>query len=70
MVTPLRSGRDHMSVGDSAEELIVIHALALERLLVLSCCFPPNPLKTVFSRWETMKSFCLSFLHTSRQVCF
>ena len=23
-----------------------------------------------FARWETIESFCLSFLHTSRQMCF
>ena len=35
MVTALRSGQGHMSVGDSAEEFISIHALGRERLL---CC--------------------------------
>ena len=35
MATPLRSGQGHMSVGDSAEEFISIHALGRERLLVL-----------------------------------
>ena len=59
-----------MSVGDSAEEFILIHALGRERLLVLSCGLPSNPLKLpFFARWETTESFCLSFLHTSRQIC-
>ena len=71
MVTPLRSGQGHMSVGDSAEEFVSIHALGRERLLVLSCGLPSHPLKALFfGRWETIKSFCLSFLHTSRQMCF
>ena len=34
MVTPLRSGQGRMSVGDSAEEFVAIHALWRERLLV------------------------------------
>ena len=60
-----------MSVDDSAEEFISIHALGRERLLVLSCGLPSHPLKILcFARWETMASFCLSFLHTSRQMCF
>ena len=71
MVTRLCSGQGHMSVGDSAEEFILIHALGRERLLVLSCGLPSHPLKNLFSaRWETIESFCLSFLHTSRQMCF
>ena len=71
MVTPLRSGQGHMSVGDSAEEFISIHARGRERLLVLSCGLPSHALKILFfARWETIKSFCLSFLHTSRQMCF
>ena len=71
MATPIRSGQGHMSVGDSAEELILIRALGRERLLVLSCGLPSHPLKILFfSRWETIESFCLSFLHTSRQMCF
>ena len=71
MATLLRSGQGHMSVGDSAEEFISIHALGRERLLVLSCGLPSHPLKMLFSaRWETIKSFCLNFLHTSRQMCF
>ena len=40
MVTAIRSGQGHMSVGDSAEEFISIHALGRERLLVLSCGLP------------------------------
>ena len=32
-----------MSVGDSAEEFISIHALGRERLLVLSCGLPSHP---------------------------
>ena len=60
-----------MSVGDSAEEFISIHALGRERLLVLSCGLPSHPLKILFfARWETIESFCLSVLHTSRQMCY
>ena len=70
MVTPLRSGQGHMSVGDSPEEFILIHALGRERLLVLSCGIPSNPLKVPFSSsWETMEFF-FQFLHTSRQISF
>ena len=58
-----------MSVGDSAEEFVSIHALGRERLLVLSCGLASNLTTLFFSRWETIESFCLSFLHTSRQVC-
>ena len=60
MVTPLRSGQGHMSVGDSAEESISIHALGRERLLVLFCGLPPHPLKFCFSpvgrRWRVFVS--------------
>ena len=71
MVTPLRSGQGHISVGDSAEEFISIHALGCERLLVLSCDLLSHPINILFfARWETTESFCLSFLHTSRQMCF
>ena len=71
MVTPLRSGQGHMSVGDSAEEFISIHALGRERLLVLSGGLPSHPLKILFfARRETTEGFSLSFLHTSRQKCF
>ena len=60
-----------MSVSDSAEESILIHALRRERFLVLSCGLPSNPPKVLFfARWETPESFYLSFLHTSRQMCF
>ena len=60
-----------MSVGDSAEEFISIHALGRERLLVLSCGFPPHLLKILFfARWETIESFCLRLLHTGRQMCY
>ena len=56
MATPLRSGQGHMSVGDSAEEFILIHALGRERLLVLSCGLPSHPLKILFfARWETIE---------------
>ena len=71
MVTPLRFGQGHMSVGDSAQESISIHTLGHVRLLVMSCGLPSHPLKiVVFARWETIESSCLSFLHTSRQKCF
>ena len=71
MVTLLRSGQGHMSVGNSAEEFISIHALGRERLLVLSCALPSHPLKILFfARWQTIESFCLNFLYTSRQMCF
>ena len=48
MVTPLRSGQSHMSVGDSAEEFILIHALRRERLLVLSCGLPSKKIRSKF----------------------
>ena len=45
-----------MSVGDSAEEVISIHALGRERLLVLSCGLPSHPLKILFFvRSETIE---------------
>ena len=57
--------------GDSAEEIISIRALGRERLPVLSCGLPSHPLKIMFfALWETTERFCLSFLHTSRQMCF
>ena len=60
-----------MSAGDRAEEFTSIHALGRERLLVLSCGLPSHPLEILFfARGETIGSFCLSFLHTSRQMCF
>ena len=37
-----------LSVGDSDEGFILIHALGREKLLVLSCALPPNPLKVPF----------------------
>ena len=73
MVTPLRSGQGHMSVGDSAEEFIAIHALGRERLLVLSCGLPSHPLQNSVFRPlgnDMIESFRLSFLRTSRQMCF
>ena len=71
MVTPLRLGQGHMSVGDGAEDFISIHALGRERLIPLFCGFRSHPLKILlFARWETVESFRLSFLHTSRQMCF
>ena len=71
MVTPVRSGQGHNSVGDSAEEFISIYALGRERLLVLSCGLPSYPLKVLFfARWETIESFCFSFLHASHQMRF
>ena len=39
-----------MSVGDSAEEFISIHALGRERLLVLPCGLPSHPLKILSFR--------------------
>ena len=60
-----------MSVGDSAEEFISIHALGRERLLVLPCGLPSHPLKIlVFARWETIREFMSQFIHTSRRMCF
>ena len=45
-----------MSVGDSAEEFISIHAQGRDILLVLSCGLPSHPLKTpFFARWETIE---------------
>ena len=49
MATPLRFGQGHMSVGDSGEEFISIHALGRERLLVLSGSLPSHRLKLCFS---------------------
>ena len=71
MVTALRPGQGHISIGDSAEDFISIHALGREKLLVLPCGLPSCPLKMMFSaRWETIDSFSLSFLHTSRPMRF
>ena len=39
-------------------------------LLVLPCGLPLRPLKiSFFLCWETIESFFLGFLHTSRQMC-
>ena len=50
MITDLRSGQGHMSVGGSAEEFISIHALGRERLLVSSCGLPSHSLNILFLR--------------------
>ena len=69
MVTPLRSGQGRISVGDSAEEFISIHALGRERLVVLSCCLSPHPLKILFfARWETIEFLSQFFTHHSPNV--
>ena len=61
----------YMSVGDSAEEFMSIHALGRERLLVLSCGLPSHPLKFLFfARWETIESFCLSFYTLAAKCVF
>ena len=62
MVTPLCSRQGYMRVGDSAEEVISIHALGRERLLVLSCGLPSYLLESLFfARWETIESFLSQF---------
>ena len=48
MAAPLCSEQGRMSVGDSAEEFISIHALGRERLLVLSCGLLSHPLEILF----------------------
>ena len=49
-----------MSVGDSTEEIISIHALGRERLLVLSRGLPSHPLKILFLRpWGDDREFSL-----------
>ena len=49
-----------MSVGDSVEEFILMHALGREGLLVLSSGSSSYPLKILFfGRWETIESFFL-----------
>ena len=54
-----------MSVGDSAEKFISIHALGRERLLVLSCGLPSHPLKVrFFAGWETIHTEFLSQFST------
>ena len=56
MVTPFRSGQAYMSLGDSVEEFISVHAQGREKLLVLSCGLPSHPLKIMFfARWETIR---------------
>ena len=65
-ISPLHSGQGHMSVGDSAEEFILIHAMR-------DClCFLWSSVQSaqnfMFGRWDTMESFCICLLHTSRQV--
>ena len=58
-----------MSVGESAEEFISIHALGRERLLVLSYGRPSHPLKILlFARWETIESF-VSVIYTPAASC-
>ena len=69
MVTPVRSGQGHMSVGDSTEESISIHALRRERSPVLSCGLPSHPLKILlFARWETIESI-VSVFYTPAAKC-
>ena len=71
MVTPLSSGQGHMSVENSAEEFISIHALARERLLVLSCGLPSNLFRILFfARWETIESLSLSFYTPAAKCVF
>ena len=71
MVTPLRSGQGHMSVDDSAQESISIHALGHERLLVLCCGLPSHPLKNVvFARWETIEFLSQFSTHQPPNVLF
>ena len=51
-----------MSAGDSAEEFMSIHALGHERLPMLSCGRPSNPVKILFlARWERIRSFVSVF---------
>ena len=58
-----------MSVGDSAEEFIWIHALGREKLLVLSCDLPSHPLKVLFfARWETIEFLSQFFTHQPPNV--
>ena len=69
MVTALRSGQGYMSVGDSAEQFISIHALGRGTLLVLSCGLPSHPLKIVFfARWEAIEIF-VSVSYTPAAKC-
>ena len=51
-----------MSIGDSAEEFISIHALGRERLFVLSYGPPSHPLKNMFfARRETIERVLSQF---------
>ena len=60
-----------MSVGDSAEEFISIHALGRERLLELSCGLPSHPLKILFfARWETIRVFGSVFYTPAAKCVF
>ena len=67
MATPLDSRKCHMSVDDSAEEFIWIHALGRERLLLLSCGILPHPPEILFLPVGRPQRVFFSFLHTSRQ---
>ena len=59
-----------MSVGDSADEFISIHALGREVACVVTWSSVTSSQILFFARWETIESFRLSFLYTSRQMCF
>ena len=60
-----------MGVGDSAEEIISIHALGRERLLVLSCGLPSHSLKILFfARWETIERFVPLFYTPAAKCVF
>ena len=57
-----------MSVGDSAEEFISIHAL---RLHVLSSGLPSHPLKILcFAHSETIRKEFVSVFYTTAAKCF
>ena len=58
-----------MSVGDSAEEFISIHALGRERLLGLPCGLSSHPIKFLFfARSETTEVSPQSSTHQSPNV--
>ena len=60
-----------MSVDDSAEELISVHAPGRERFLVLSLSLTSHPLKILFfARWETIESFVSAFYTTAAKCVF
>ena len=60
-----------MSVGDSAGEFILIHALGRERLLVLACGLPSKTLKFILiARWETIESFVSAFYKPAAKCVF